>query len=122
MSERNINKFADKKLPAMGFVKSIHNWFANIWAETGVFELIVFCLLNFIMMFSSFKHFTRSGLQEGQYSLFTFTSLSILMIDALVLPNYDYESTYWVILAVGTICLTKAKYSPSALKTANSTF
>jgi hypothetical protein len=121
-SELNINKYADKKLPAMGFVKAIHNWFVNIWAETGVFELIVFCWLNFIMMFSSFKHFTRSGFKDGKYSLFTFTSLIILMIDALVLPNYDYESIYWIILAVGTIWLTKRKYSSSALKTANSAF
>jgi hypothetical protein len=81
-----------------------------------------FRLLNFIMMFSSFKHFTRSGFKDGKYSLFTFTSLIILMIDALVLPKYDYESIYWIILAVGTIWLTLSNYSFSALKTANSAF
>jgi O-antigen ligase len=122
MSPPNIEKFADKKLPGKNYVTTIHNWFVAVWAEMGIFEFIVFCWLNFVMMFSSFKHFTRSGFRVGKYYLFTFTSLNILMIDALVLPNYDYESIYWIILAVGTICLTKAKYSSPALKTANSAF
>ena len=30
------------------------------------------------------------------------------MIDALVLPNYDYESIYWIVVAIGAISLTKA--------------
>lgn len=111
MSERNIGKFADKKLPGLSFIKTIHNWFVNIWAEMGVFELIVFCWLNFVMLFRSFKHFYRLGFTEGKYALFTFTSLLILMLDAFVLPNYDYESIYWIILAVGTICLTKGDKS-----------
>ena len=83
MSERNISRYADKKLPSAHFVKTIHNWFVNVWAEMGIFELIVFCWLNFALMVSSIKHFTRSGFREGKYYLFTFTSLSILMIDAL---------------------------------------
>ena len=57
----------------------------------------------------SVKHFFQSGFSEGQCAfLFTFVSLLILMLDGFVLPNYDYESIYWIILAVGTICLTKA--------------
>jgi O-antigen ligase len=113
MSELNIHKYADKSLPGLIYVKTIHNWFVNIWAEMGIFELIVFCWLNFVMMVKSYKAFSLASFSEGKYALFTFTSLLILMLDALVEPNYDYENLYWIILAVGAICLTKGnKVSP----------
>jgi O-antigen ligase len=118
-SEANIDEYADKKLPGMAIMKVIHNWFVAIWAEMGVLELIIFCLLNFIMLFSSLKNYLRSGFIDGKYYLFTFTSLVILMFDALVLPNYDYESIYWIILAIGTICLTKGEPLNSNLKSAS---
>jgi O-antigen ligase len=109
MSDRNIRQYADKKLPSLPNLVAIHNWFIAIWAETGIVGLIVFIGLNFSLMYSCLKRFRKLGFADGRYALFSFVSLVVLMIDAQVLPNYDYESIYWIIIAISIISLSTIK-------------
>jgi O-antigen ligase len=117
MSEFRFQDYADKQLPGAIIVKSIHNWFVAVWAEMGIFGLIVFCWLNFGLMVESFIRFRQSGFVKGKYFVFTFTALLVLMIDALVLPNYDYENIYWIIVAIGLIALKEKRRPASILQT-----
>jgi O-antigen ligase len=119
MSDRNLRQFADISLPGLYYMKTIHNWFVTVWAENGIFGLLVFFFLNFSIMHKSFKHFSHAGFTEGKYSLFAFTALVILMLDALVLPAYDYESIYWIILAIGAISLINTKQLSSSIRVPN---
>lgn len=106
MSEANIHKYADKNIPGLSYIKTIHNWYVTAWAEEGIAGLLVFCWLSFGLMWETFMRFRQSGFLRGKYSLFAFTALLILMIDAIVLPEYDYESIYWIIIAIGGVSLT----------------
>lgn len=106
MSEANIHKYAYKNIPGLSYIKTIHNWYVTLWAEEGLAGLLVFCWLSFGLMWKTFRRFRQSGFLRGTYSLFAFTALLILMIDGMVLPDYDYESIYWIIIAIGVVSLT----------------
>jgi O-antigen ligase len=105
MTPSRLKEFADNKLPGFNGLEAIHNGYVAIWAEMGIVTLIVFCVLNYMLMHNTMKQFLRLGFSEGKYFLFVFTAILILMIDALFLPNYDYENIYWIIVALGVIVL-----------------
>jgi O-antigen ligase len=106
MSEPRIHEFADKHFPSIVYIKTIHNWYVNVWAELGIIGFLLFCYINASVIYNSYKRYKSVGFINGRYSLFAFIALLVLMIDGLMLPNYDYESIYWIILAVGVVALS----------------
>jgi O-antigen ligase len=109
MSALLLPEYATKVIPGIKGLTSIHNWFVTVWAEMGIMGFVAFCALNYKLMHASMKNFLKSGVLEGKYSLFVFNALLIIMIDAFVLPTYDYENIYWIIIAIGIINLRDTK-------------
>jgi len=119
MSEIRCNEFADKSLPGLFGLTSIHNWFIAVWAEMGILGLIVFCALNYTLMHKSIKSVLKLGLFEGKQSFFVINSLLVLLIEAFVQPNSDYQDIYWIIIAIGVISLKSEKNTFQKIRTVN---
>jgi hypothetical protein len=110
-SELHIQDYADQNIPGLDGLVTIHNWFITVWAEMGIAGFLVFCSLNLSLMYACLKHFRKRGLADGKHALFSFNALLILMIAAQLGPNYDYESIYWIVVAIAVISLEKFKHT-----------
>jgi O-antigen ligase len=108
-SDLKIGQFAKRDLPGLFNIITIHNWYINVWAEMGITGFIIFSLFNLALLVATYKRFRALGFVKGQYALFSFVTLLVTLFDAQVLPNYDYESLYWIVVAVAVISIrTKA--------------
>lgn len=112
MSEFKYQEYAERNIPAMFQIRAIHNWFINVWAEMGIFGFLVFCGLNFYLMFACWRRFRQLGPVEGKCQFFAFVALLVLMINATIHPNYDYENIYWIVVAIGVISVSGKRLFP----------
>lgn len=120
LAEHRFEKYQDREFPGLHTNQTIHNIYLNIWAEQGIFALIVYILFNFGLLYELFIEILKKPFKEAKYQVMAFTSLSIFMLHGLVNHSFDYEGHYWLILAIAVIILRDTKKNCTNYLVANS--
>jgi len=106
MSKQKFTKYENKSFPGTVAMTTIHNIYITIFAEQGIFGLLLYLLFNFGLLIALFKKISQAnGISDIQNELFCFTSLFLYMIHGIVYHTFDSEGYYWIIIALCIITL-----------------
>ncbi|ERP31508.1 O-antigen ligase family protein [Chitinivibrio alkaliphilus] len=108
-------KYYDINLPTAQIVHVIHNIYIGMWAEIGIFGLMVYLMLNFGLIHHHLARIRRGYKAKDPHAVLGI-SLLIFMLHGIIYHSFDNDSSYWIILALSIIYydppLKKRVYQP----------
>lgn len=110
LSSIRFHEYENKHQVGAPDVTTIHNGYVAVFAEQGIFGLLVYLYLNFSILYELFRRANQEKESDRKaIFVFCFVSLAVFMIHILVYHPVDYEGVYWIIVAMCIVALTSQK-------------